>query len=79
MDVNKHTYSESEPTCIRCGAFGPVADSVPCATQLQHAQAALRHIARVCDDPELAQFAHRASTNPPDAYAPECDYETVTL
>ena len=44
--------------------------------RLDHALAALRHIARTCiEDPDAAQFASYASSNPPAAFAPKEDYE----
>lgn len=48
------------------------------AKNLYHARAALQHIARTCKDPDTAQFASRAAENPPSAFAPDEDYESVT-
>ena len=44
--------------------------------QVKYMRAALKHIARTCiADPDIAQFALRASENPPTAFAPAEDYE----
>lgn len=44
--------------------------------RLDHALAALRHIARTCiEDPDTAQFASRASDDPPSAFAPAEDVD----
>jgi hypothetical protein len=49
------------------------------AEDLRHARAALRHIARVCDEPgaDVGQFAACASMDPPSAFAPSFDYAPV--
>lgn len=74
--MRKHKYPEGEPTCVYCGAFGPVEDNEYCATRLEHAIAALRFIARIADEPggDVGQFALRASETPPSAFAPPYDY-----
>jgi predicted RNase H-like HicB family nuclease len=48
--------------------------------RLNHALAALRHIARTCiEDPDTAQFASRASDEQPSALAPKEDYQSERL
>lgn len=46
------------------------------AEKLYHARAALRYIARTCDDPDTAQFAREAAEG--QARAEDQDYEHVT-
>ena len=56
---------EKEDECMGCGHPHGA---------LSHAWAALRHIARVCEDPTIAEFAFRAAMGPPIAFAPVQDY-----